>query len=369
MAIYRIYPISDTTLYSETPLSNTGLDEIVEIGAYTDFSNSPQLSRVLVKYDINEINSILSTHNISQPISASIKLQLADAYELPKNFGIETYPVAEPWDIGTGKFGDVPVNDSGVSWSRRLVGRSGSWDLTGSISGVTGSYSNVVYGGGTWIYEYSGSSMNSTLSLNPKSDLDIDIDISNILSRHLTGSIENNGLIIKLDTLTENSYLSNTRIKFFGRDTNTIYPPYIELRWNDFSYVTGSLNLLDTSISTVKLTNNRGTYIRDEKIKIRLSCRPKYPVRTFTTSSSYLINNALPTSSYWGLRDEHTNDTIVDFSEFTRISCDAKSPYFTMYMNTLQPERYYRLLVKTELDGSSVIIDSKENIFKVVRNV
>ena len=35
-------------------------------------------------------------------------------------------------------------------------------------------------------------------------------------------------------------------------------------------------------------------------------------------------------------------------------------------MDGLQPERYYRILIKSELDGSTVIDDS--NIFKVVRH-
>lgn len=369
MAIYRIYPTADTSIYSETPLSNTGLDEIVELGTYTDFSTSPQLSRILMQYDLDEVTHILNSYAGNQPVSASLKLYLADAYELPKNFQIETFPVAEPWDIGTGKFGDIPINDSGVSWSRRLVGRSGSWDITGSLPGVTSSYSNVTSGGGTWYYEYSGSSTKSTVSINSKSNLDLDIDITTALYKHISGSIPNNGFLIKLDSFIESSYLSNTRLKFFGVDTNTIYVPYIELKWNDFTYVTGSLDVLDTSICNIKLTNNKGVYVRDEKLKIRLSCRPKYPVRTFTTSSSYLVNYALPASSYWALRDEHSKDTVIPFSNFSKISCDSKGPYFTVYMNTLQPERYYRLLIKTELDGSNVIVDTTDNVFKVVRNV
>ena len=60
---------------------------------------------------------------------------------------------------------------------------------------------------------------------------------------------------------------------------------------------------------------------------------------------------------------------IIDFdSNFTKISCDASGPYFDVHMDGLQPERYYRLLIKTTLDGSTVVVDDK-NIFKVARNV
>jgi len=59
---------------------------------------------------------------------------------------------------------------------------------------------------------------------------------------------------------------------------------------------------------------------------------------------------------------------IVDFdTDFTKISCDSNGSYFDIYMGGLQPERYYRILIKTELDGSDIVVDN-ENIFKVVRN-
>ena len=60
---------------------------------------------------------------------------------------------------------------------------------------------------------------------------------------------------------------------------------------------------------------------------------------------------------------------IIDFdTSYTKVSCDATGSYFDVFMDGLQPERYYRLLIKTEIDGSSIVVDDK-NIFKVVRNV
>ena len=59
---------------------------------------------------------------------------------------------------------------------------------------------------------------------------------------------------------------------------------------------------------------------------------------------------------------------VVDFNtSYTKISCDNNGPYFDVHMDGLQPERYYRLLIKTTLDGSTTVVDNK-NIFKVVRN-
>ena len=59
---------------------------------------------------------------------------------------------------------------------------------------------------------------------------------------------------------------------------------------------------------------------------------------------------------------------IVDFdSNYTKISADNNGSYFDVYMNSFQPERHYRLLIKTTIDNSTVVLDNK-NIFKVVSN-
>ena len=103
-------------------------------------------------------------------------------------------------------------------------------------------------------------------------------------------------------------------------------------------------------LSTIKISNNKGEYADTGKQRFRIAAQPKYPVRTFSTSSVYLTNYALPTASYWGIRDENTEEMIVDFdTNFTKISCDSTGPYFDVYMDGLQPERYYRILIKTDI--------------------
>ena len=42
-------------------------------------------------------------------------------------------------------------------------------------------------------------------------------------------------------------------------------------------------------------------------------------------------------------------------TEYTKVSCDSDGSYFDVWMSGLQPERYYRVLVKTELDGATTI--------------
>jgi hypothetical protein len=62
MAVYKIFPTQDTTLYSLYPEMNTGLDEILEssleVGNFG--TPSPQTSRFLIQFDSNEITDIIN---------------------------------------------------------------------------------------------------------------------------------------------------------------------------------------------------------------------------------------------------------------------------------------------------------------------
>ena len=59
---------------------------------------------------------------------------------------------------------------------------------------------------------------------------------------------------------------------------------------------------------------------------------------------------------------------VIPFDEeFTKVSCDSKGSFFDVYMDGLQPERFYRVLVKSLIDGTTAVINS-DNVFKVVRN-
>ena len=59
MAIYKIFPLQDTTLYTIYPTSNTGIDAICEVSNTLDISGTPQVARYLSLYDNVEIYAYL----------------------------------------------------------------------------------------------------------------------------------------------------------------------------------------------------------------------------------------------------------------------------------------------------------------------
>lgn len=370
MAVYRIFPENDAFISTENVLGNAGKDEILELGGYPNISDVGQTNRILIKYNTAEIQDVISTKIGAAHYSASIGLYLADAYEVPVDYSIYAYPIYGIWDNGVGKFGDIPTNDSGVSWQYRQAGQLNSW-ITGSSypAGVTGSFRQPLTGGGNWYTSSEASgSLESIQTHTLNSTHDVNIDVSKAIRLINANALDNNGFILKLSDELEAGDTYTTRLKYYGADTNTIYPPFLEFKWDDSVFTTGSMSVLSNDISTINITNNKGKYTDVGKQRFRIAAKPKYPTRSFTTSSVYLTNYALPSASYWGLRDENTEEMIIDFdTNATKISCNGTSSFFDVYMDGLQPERYYRILIKTELQGSTVVVDN-QNIFKVIRN-
>jgi len=368
MAVYRIFPESDTFIFSESQKGNAGKDEILEIAGYEDFSGIGRTKRTLIKFSTTEIQNVVNNKIGSNSWNSNVKLYLAEANEVPVSFEVYGYPISTTWDNGVGKFGDLPVNKSGASWQYRGAEETNAWTTTGFSAGTTGSYITGQAGGGTWFTGSAGIDLEFSQSFALNADLDLNINVTNATELFYSESISNNGFIFKLSNDLEFNVSRSVQLRFFGVDTNTIYPPSLEFKWDDSSYDTGSLSVLSNSQAQINVKNNKGEYVDEGKQRFRLSAKPTYPARTFTTSSVYLTNYALPTASYWALRDENTEEMIVDFdTSYTKISCDSIGPYFDVHMDGLQPERYYRLLIKTTLDGSTTVVDNK-NIFKIVRN-
>jgi hypothetical protein len=158
------------------------------------------------------------------------------------------------------------------------------------------------------------------------------------------------------------------QIKYFSVDTHTIYPPCLEFRWRDYIFNTGSSTntILNTPQATISVGENPGIFYPESINRFRINCRPTYPTRVFQTASLYSKDYYLPTASYYAIKDLDTNEYIIDFdNQYTQLSADEKSSYFTLYMNGLQPERYYEILIKTIISGNTLIFNDNF-YFKIV---
>ena len=128
-----------------------------------------------------------------------------------------------------------------------------------------------------------------------------------------------------------------------------------------------TIAFITSSQIVLSFPNNKGYFNKDSITKFRINCRPQYPNRTFQTSSFYIANYYLPISSSYAIKDLDTNEFVVDFDDvYTRVSADSEGNYFKVFMNGLEPERYYCILVKTVLNGETQILD--DNYYFKVKN-
>jgi len=373
MAVYKLFPIADTTLYSGYPSMNTGLDEIIETstnfkaGILQSSGLYPQTSRYLIKFNSTDINDIINNKISGSTWQSNLRVFIANAEGLSNTSSIAINAVAEDWSMGTGHYLDSPEINNGASWLWRNYSGSNIWTTSSFSSGTTGSYDILnnpsSVGGGVW---YTGSQ--ASQSFDFYSDLDLNSNVTSIVTRWCSGSFNNYGFIVRQTESQE--FINDTNVqvtlKYFSRDTHTIYPPQLEFKWNDFTYSTGSLTVLNTTPAVVSIDQNAGIFYSSSINVFRVNSAPEYPARVWSTGSWYTTNYALPTSSYYAVKDLDTNEYVIDFdSTYTKLSCDTSGSYFTMYMNGLEPERYYKILIQTTINGSTIVFDS-DYIFKVV---
>lgn len=376
MAVYKLFPYKDTTLYSYYPVMNSGMDAIGEVYNTLTIEGTPDISRFLIQFDQTEIEDIITNKVGSNQWDVYLKSYIAVAQGINSSTTLEIYPIAQEWNNGTGEFGDSPQTVDGASWVYSEYSGSNPWSTGGSVGTelFTSSYdpSYASQGGGNWFYSGSGvPSYKVTQSFGLRSDKDITANVTTIVSKWYSGSIPNNGFIIKLTGSQEfnpSQYVQPV-FKYYTVDTNTIYPPQLELRWRDYSTVLNgplSSSIVTTSNLKLQLNENPGVFYPDSINRFRVNVSPLYPTRTFQTSSYFTDLNFLPTSSYYAVKDLDTDEFLINFdTDYTQISSDSEGNYFNIYMNGLEPERYYKILIKTIINGSTIIFDD-HYYFKIV---
>jgi hypothetical protein len=363
MGVYKIFPSQDATIYNDYTTLNAGLDPILDLSKYSpDGGTLSSTSRILIQFDNTDINDAISKSGAN--FTASLKLYNANVDGLPTNFNIVINPVYESWDMGLGRFNDLPENNTGCSWTYRKANLISPWTTSTFPLDVTSSFNNDSPGGSNWYYTYETSQ-----SFNYFSNKDINVDVTSIVGAWTSSIISNNGFIIRNTGSIEFDYNYNYTFNFFSRDTNTIYPPCLEFKWNDSTFNPGSTSYVSSNNILVSLSNNKNTFYDNEYVKFRVYAKDRYPTRTFVTSSLQNYNKLLPTTTYYSIIDLNTNLRIIDFDDVaTQLSNDSISSYFMLYMNGLEPDRYYKVQIKSVIDGGTYIYDD-DFYFKVNQTV
>ena len=350
MSFSQLFPLKDATLSSKDPSMNTGLDPVLELTKPDEYKSS----RIVIQFDQGEILNTIS--QTTPGWKAYLRVYASEVESLPTNIPILCDPVYDEWDQGTGRFGNLPITTNGVSW---LGPKTGSFWTTSSGTS-TSSYTGSNEGGGSW---YTGFTVTHNISQYTPQDLFI--DVTDQVTAWNDGIISNNGFILRVTESVEFSENYQYQLNYFGRDTNTIYPPSLLFYWGDQTYNTGSSEVLRSDEYDIAIGNNNNVFQSGDNVKIRVYSREKFPPRTFVTQSLYTYNKILPSSSMYQIIDVDTNEAIIPFNNpGTLLNADPTSSYFNLNTSYLEPERYYTVQIKAEVNGSTLITTNNNMMFK-----
>ena len=388
MAYYSIFPEKDATIYSHPNRTglNTGRDEVLELLEEKDSNKEIYYpSRFLIKFKNTEIKDVIENKLTgvaravkNETCQVCLEVFSTEHKSLHANHIVQVYAVSQSWDEGTGRFKNNPSSSNGVTWDLRTDTGSSAraiWATSSFASNSTGSSCDfMISGGGTW---WTGTNYVAETSFSNADNLDINVNVTRFI-QYFSASffqgatypsgIENEGFLIKKPEPTEcDASASFGELQYFSSDSHTIYSPKLTFKWDDSTYTTGSNTVLTSGDIFLSLYNNKAEFQRKSKQRFRLTTRKRYPDRTFTTSSNYLDIQYLPSSSYYGLRDATTDEIIIPFdTQFTKLSADNDGMYFDLFMEGLQPERYYKLQFRVDSNEGINIYD-EDYYFKVVR--
>jgi hypothetical protein len=367
-----------------------------------EFVLHPEYTRTMLQFDLVSISQSISSNEVS---SSNMKFYLdltsCGARNLPLDYTLYAYPISQSWENGDGRF----ANDGstvGASWDYKNESADQTWHgpVTESTRKVdyllTASYGSASWdtGGGTWHYDTPSTYTDSThwicsssafpsltsntliasQSFSYGAQSDVSMDITQIVRAWLCGCVPNEGLMLisSFELLTPAVNHTNGLLQFFSRDTNTIYSPRIDVRYDDSVYNTGSLAPVSGSTeSLINIQYLKGTYKGGSIPKIYVFSRDKYPLKTFSKSlqqNALVTPKYLPTSSYYMIKDAESEEVLVDFDDYSKLSCDATNGnYFKIDTTNFPQERYYKILIKVDYSDGTVDIQDTEKIFKIVR--
>lgn len=331
--------------------------------SWSQFDISSSILSASYDTQFTTLTSNISNGNyIFSSYKTYLNLKSANAEEIPLEYTIYANAVSQSWTMGTGtKFDNISTD--GVSWKYRDGVNTWQDNVVGGTAiYATGTTGSANAEGGTW---YTISEASQSFNYEPD---DVRMDTTGIVKQWISGSIPNNGFIVHHSLTNESDTSDYGVLKFFSKETNTIYQPKLEIVWNDFVFSTGSLTPVTGSTEDdykVVLTNLKTKYPKDTLIKIRIKGRDMFPLKTFGTEFEYDQSKYLPSTTYYQIEDYKTGDIILPYGDYTKVSCDSTSNYFLVDLYNFAPNRTYKLKVKVVQDGISTIIDNK-HIFEIV---
>ena len=339
-----IKPTYDNTIYENESTENAGIDEILQL----KFTEDEGVSRIILQFD-----------NIDETAEEYyLKLYTAENHRMPYKYTIEVSPLTQIWDVGLGRSNNTPITTIDSTWVNST--NDDIW-TTGSLSG---SFMETTYvdGGGSWYNDYTVSQ-----SFSYGDNTDIKLNITSIVDLWNTGSIDNNGLIIKIQDET----VDFGEFNFYSLETHTIYQPQIKQAYDDSVFNEGNLTPLLPKPQgyVINIPNLKKQFVKDTDIFLRIQARDNNPIQNYSNENTFLNFKYLPSTTYYSIIDAHTNEVLIDFdTTYTKISCNSEyGNYIKINTNNFNVERWYKIIFMITWYDQDVDIVDNDFIFKIIK--
>ena len=106
-------------------------------------------------------------------------------------------------------------------------------------------------------------------------------------------------------------------------------------------------------------------YKNNSIVRINVGVRERYPIKTFTNRMRHSLENYTNHDMFYSVRDAETDEILIDFSRFTKISCDERGHFFKFNFGCCSLGRMYKFVIKMDdSDASDVYIDHR--VFSII---
>lgn len=362
--IKTIYPSKDTTLYQASESANTGNDEILEITKYVSSSFGPiSTTRPALQFDTSVVSASLSSQGINTTAGSGslkwyLKLFISEEEDIQNDNSIVIHPLRESWIKGSGRSTHYPLTTDGAGWKYRDGNTTATtWTAEGGYF-LSGAHTSE-----SVIQSFSGVQS------------DIEVDVTDMVESWSDGTLSNNGIILKRSGSQETDSTIYGSQYYYSRNTNTIYSPRLEARYDDASHAFSATNgaVITVSNEVDVQPRLRPEYKQTSQERIFIDTFLKGGARSQAGSVGTAYRHYLPQSSSYAIIDNATGEYVynhdVDYTYVGRTGTTKN--YIDIDMNGLFPERFYALEFKVNYySGTSVIATryyKSNTLFKVVK--
>lgn len=331
--ITNAYPPS---LVSRATGSNMGASDVLEVFSLygQESDSSVERSRVLIQFPVSKITDARTAGSIPASGSVNFYLRLFNAEHTsttPKDFTIKTNPITEPWDEGIGLDMET-YSDKGTSnWSHRVFNTP--WTTAGG--------------------QYNTDAAHEKEFKFDSGTEDALIDITDVVEKWADGTLNNYGLIVRLDTSAEDGSLERSFYtkKFFARGSEYyLKRPVIEARWDDSSVDSSLLPspYVQADEYVANITNLKNSYKDYESARLKVHTRKRdwqpniYNV-AIATSSVDLISEM-----YYKVSRVSDDLEVISYStastpSYSKMSYNEKGSYFDLDMSVFEKNYMYQI--------------------------